>query len=134
MFDCESGQVCIRRQITRRTDHLKQTKQDVGMSGSGMDEGRLWTVKPGPHPATGTAHVEWIVEDICMRRDTDETQEGNPGEAHCLCSIHERFPPLTRGLVPAGCRIVGIEQQVDVGNDHRSSFRASASASNSSAS
>jgi len=126
--------VRIRRQIARRTDRLKQTKQDVSMSGSGMDEGRLRTVKPGPYSATGTAHVEWIVEDIRVRRNANETQDGNPGEAHCLCSIHECFPPLTCGLVPAGCRIVGIEQQVDVGNDHRSSFRESASASNSSTS
>ncbi len=77
MFDYESGQGRIRRQITRRTDRFNQTKQDVGMSSSGMDEGRLRTVKPRPHSATGAAHVEWIVEELRVRRDANEIQ-GRP--------------------------------------------------------
>ena len=104
------------------------------MTVSGMDENRLRSAQPGSDACAGAAHVEGVLENSRIGGNADKAEDRYPGEADATRSIHRCFPPLPCRFVPAGLGIVSMQQQVDVGDYHRSSRRTTSLASISSTS
>jgi len=134
VLDREGGKVRIRCEIAGGPCGLEEIEKDVRVTVSGMNENCLRPVEPGPDAPAGAAYVKRIVEYLRMRRYSDETKDCHPGEADAVRTVQKHFPPLPRRDVLPELGIVGMQKQVHVGYDHRSSRWAVSSASSSSAS
>ena len=119
VLDRQGSKVCVCRQVARSASRFKESEQNIRMTVSRVNDYRLRSDEPGSNARAGTADVERILENLRIRGDADETQDSNPWKANALGSVHQRLPPFSRRLVPTGLRIVGVQQQVDVGNNHR---------------
>jgi len=134
MLDCQGGKVRIRCEVTGGTRCVKQFEQDVRVAISGMYEKCLRPFEPRSDPRAGAADIEGIVENSRICGESDELQDRRPGKPDASRAVKERFPLLPCCDVSAELGVVGVQQQVDVGNDHRASRRADSSASSSSTS
>ena len=88
------------------------------MAISRMDDHCLRSIEPRPDASAGAPHVEGIIEDSRLSGDADKTKDRRPRESDADGPIHQGFPPFSRFPVSRKVRIVGVQQQVDVGNDH----------------
>src|SRR5271157_301337 len=78
-----------------------------------------------------------VIENFAMGRDADESQDGDPRQAHRTQPRQRPFPPLTSDRVLRRIGIVRVEQDVYIGNDHelsRAILRTKSSTSSSSTS
>ena len=110
--------MCIRRQIAGGTHFFKEREQNVRVTVSRVNDRRLRSAQPRPNLPAGADYVERIVENPGIRRDAHESQHGDPGKADAARAVHQGFPPFPRRIVAWGLRVEGVQQQVDVWNDH----------------
>jgi len=73
-----------------------------------------------------------MVQDGWVGGDADQTQQGNPSQADALRSRQGVVPPAAGPGVEGATRVVGEDQKIDVGQDHRGRESLSATASASS--
>ena len=84
----------------------------------------VWgAVEPRADPGAGAVHAERVADRRRVGRDPEEAEDRRPGEADRAGAVHQPLPPRAGPPVPARARIVGVHQQVDVGDDHSPSFR-----------
>ena len=118
MLDRPGGKVPIRRQVAGGSRRLEKSEQDVRVTVYGVNENRLGPSWPGSDARASAADIERIDDNLRIRGDTDESRDHHPGKTDTVGTVHRRLPPLARLRVSAGLRIVGMQQQIDVGNNH----------------
>ena len=76
-------------------------------------------VEPATYTPQGVVRAQWRGHHGRVRRQADESEGHGPGKPHRLFSIDQVLPPRTRGFMLDRRAVVGVEQQIDVGDDHR---------------
>ena len=98
MLDRQGGKMRVRRQIAGGTHRFEKREQNVRVTVSRVDDCRLRSAEPGSNLPAGDDHVERVVEDLGIRGDAHETQDGHPRKANVDGAVHQGFPPLSCGL------------------------------------
>ena len=113
----EAVRVAAAPASSRRSNRMSAWRSPGWMSA-------VWgRVEPRPDPCAGGVHAERVADRPRVGRDPDEAEDRGPGKADREGAVHQRLPPRASRFVPAGARVVGVHQQVQVGNDHRPIFR-----------
>jgi hypothetical protein len=134
MLDRQRRQVCVGGQITRGPDTLQKPEENFRMTIARMRDADVWLPQPGACMRASDRRCQGMRHDLSIRREPDEPEDRGPRQTDGLRTVQQAFPPGPGGCVSRRLRVVGMDQQIDVGHDHGRSFRAASSVSSSSAS
>ena len=123
MLDGQRRQVGISREVARGSERLQQPKKDLGVTRSRVENADVWLRQPGAHVPARHGNRHRIAQDLTVGRETNEAQQSHPGEAHGLAAVEQPFSPGPRGRMDGGVGVIGVQEQVDVGQRHRRSDR-----------
>jgi hypothetical protein len=114
----EAREVCINRQVPGSAEWLEQLSEQDGVSRAGMEHRRAGRTEPGAHDVERLVDAKRRLEDPRVRAQPNECEQGHPREAERLDAGEALLEPRPRPFVVRRCRVVCVEQQVDVGDDH----------------
>ena len=138
VVQCQGGHLRVAHQVPRRAEGFQEFERLAKVVGARGDHLHRRLLEPRAHMSRRFRWRHGIHEGASIggnadKPESDDMQQPNrfdPGEAD--------LPPTSRFGMGGGTGIVGVEQQVDVGNDHLlpplRRFASTASSSSSSAS
>ena len=118
MLEGECGEVSIGCQVAAGAQRKQEVAQHLSVAGAWMDYGHRGLFEPGIHDVEGSFDSEWFWEHIRSCRQTKESEEDNPRKANCFRSGKRGLPPRFRFGVPRRIFIDGVDEEVDVNEDH----------------
>ena len=111
--------MCVCRQIASFAHAAQKGKQDFGVTRTRTYDPHDTPVQPRFNMCRSNVHWHWVGEDARVGPETDKAESDNPWNSHRGGSRQARRPPLLRPIMPGRCRVVGIDQKIDVGDDHQ---------------
>ncbi len=108
----------VRREVACRAKALKCFAQAFEVPIRGVRDVDVREPQPAFDSCHDTVHREWPEQDLPVRGDSYKTKERDPCEADSLRSSQASVPPYLRRLVNRRIRIVGMNEHIDVGQDH----------------
>ena len=83
-----------------------------------MDDANGWLGQPSAHVEDGLMNVQRLSEYLPMGHKPDESADAEPRQTHRSPAFERGFPPSPRLGMCRGLVVVGIDEQVDVRDDH----------------
>jgi hypothetical protein len=117
-FDCERRQVRVRGQITPSSCGTQISEDQFRVPGSGIDDPHDAAAQPGFYVRGCGIDRHGILEHTWIRPQANEAEGNDPGDPYGCAARQAGSPPLTRSSVPGRCRVVSVDQQIDIRNDH----------------
>lgn len=133
-LDGVGGDLGVGGQVGACAEGAKKPKARLQMPRPRREDGCVACIQPGLHPSDGVVDRQWLFEDPSIRRQADETKDDHRREPHLPGAVERLFPPGLRSSVSWEGINFGVEQKVDVGDDHLSPPTVPRTASSSSSS
>src|SRR5262249_24344043 len=95
-----------------------QRKESLESSFPGDQQPHMVAIQPLAHACFRLADSERMLEQGWMTDESDERQQDDPWNAHRLTSGKRVFPPMPRRAMRRRSAVVGINQEVCIGNNH----------------
>jgi len=119
MLERDCGEDGVHDQWAGSLSVAHETAQDVPVSFARIENPCGGLVEPGGNRRFGFGRGKRTFEHARICRDPEEGPQRKPGEANEIRPREYRFEPSPAFLVLLRPRMVGIEQQVRVDEDHR---------------
>lgn len=119
IFDGQGGEVKVGRQLATDARAGCETPHQIEVPRAGMNDLGLRLSHPGADVANRFVHRHRIDQDPPARHDADEPEKNGPGQADAGFSGERLFPPALRLRVLRRIGVVRIDQEIDVGDQHR---------------
>lgn len=120
MLNGDGRQMEVGRQFTGHSSRDGKALEEIEMSRSRLEDVRLRLIEPRPDLGQGFSSGQRSCEDAAAGHDPQIAKDDQPWQAYGLDAGHRAFPPLSRRLVIRRIGVVGVDQKIDVGNEHRS--------------
>lgn len=124
----------VGREVASGACEPQKVEQDFSMMITGVQRRYLRPASQEDAISQASAIGSGLVAIEGAGGEAQESENHYPGQEDRTASRQAGLPPDARGRVSHGARVVGVDQNVEVGEDHFPSLRVSSRAANSSAS
>lgn len=114
----QSGKVGIGRQVSGSSEALKRLAQVGKMTRGWVNDVDVGQLEPRFDSCRRFCDRQGAEKDLSVRGNTKKTQQNDPSEADALGSSQRAIPPSFGRSVNRRIRVVGVNEDVDVGKDH----------------
>ena len=84
-----------------------------------MDDSGLRLFQPRSNMADCLLHGERSIENTSAGHDSKKAEKNHPWQRNRLSGGKRPLPPRARLTVIGGVRVVRVNEEIDIGNDHR---------------
>ena len=105
-------------QIPSRSGILQQIEEQAERVRTGREQPDGGYGEPLLHDLARPADGHGVFAQRGMGHQPNEREHHDPREAHRPGTGQRTFPPLPRSAMVRRRRVVGVDQEVDVGDDH----------------
>jgi len=120
MLDGECGNVGVGDEVSSDTGSHNELAEYGQMLGTGVKRGYLGQAEPFPNQIDRPFWGDRSNRRSVLGDDPNESRSHHPRKPDSLSPVGHFLPPVAGLLVEWRILVVGVDQQVDVGDDHRS--------------
>ena len=117
-FDGQGGQMGIRGEVAGGSRALQQNRPGLEMRLGGMNQVDVRQAQPLLHASDRIGNGHGAVKNFRMRGDADKPKNHHPRQRHSGMSLEASIPPVKRFLMLRRAEIVGVNEQVNVRENH----------------
>ncbi len=130
MLHGDSGDVAVGHQISADSCGGEVSPEVGQVVGSGIYRGDVGELEPLVHVVNGLPGGSRAGEHFGVSHQPYEARRHHPQGSYSLCAVDQVFSPAPGGVVQGSPVVVGVDEQIEVGDNHRALGSAKSSASN----
>jgi len=134
VFDGVRGNLDIRGQVPARAESAEQAERDVEVAGPRRQKHYVGSGKPRSSPVDRRLDGKRVREHTPVRGDAQEAEQTSGSNPDRPAPVQRVFPETPGSLVQRVSIDLCVEQQIDIGYDHRPERILATTASSSSSS